>query len=45
MSEIVPNEGFRGGQGYDQSGGNGDGHRITNLFVDLFFAPLLGQIN
>lgn len=46
MSEIVPNEGFRKGQGHDQRArGNGDGHRSTNLFVGLFFAPLLGQIN
>lgn len=46
MSEIVPNEGFRKRQGHDQRArGNGDGHRSTNLFVGLFFAPLLGQIN
>lgn len=46
MSEIIPNEGFRKGQGHDQRArGNGDGHRSTNLFVGLFFAPLLGQIN
>lgn len=33
-------------QGHDQRArGNRDGHRSTNLFVGLFFAPLLGQIN
>lgn len=46
MSEIVPNESFRKGQGRDQQArGNRYGQRSTNLFVDLFFAPPLGQIN